>query len=248
MASRSSVSLPALPLYPCQDLALTSPDEPTPDHPNSFPTSQSWAASTYAAAQHLIASQSLNPSLQILTHDSFMGPTSFLPLLPTLPAPPTTAHLPAGANTTFALDLHNYQLFTPADRALDQPAHVAAACAWAAPLRAARAAGLPVYVGEWAALTAICVRADGSTVAGTACGAADGAGCQCASADAAVWNPQVVKEVRRFVEAQMEAFEGSGDGDFVWSFGGPGGWGVENLVRVGAWPRTRGERVFGRQC
>ena len=191
---------------------------------------------------------SANPSLQILTHDSWMGPATFFPLLPNLAPPLADAQLPPGRGTTFGLDVHDYQYYAAADNGLAQPAHVRKVCTWAAPLRDTRAAGVPVYVGEWSALTMVYVRPDGSSFPGKDCRLAEAAGCQCTEADPALWHPWLARAVRRYVEAQMDVFEAASDGYFLWSFGGAGGWGVDNLVRAGAFPRTRGEREFERQC
>ena len=128
-----------------------------------------------------------------------------------------------------ALDLHNYQLYTPAQNARTQPMHIVAACNWSVKLTTARTA-MPVYVGEWSALTHICV--DGS----------------CATDDTTDWSPGLVKQIRRYVEAQMETFERFGDGWFLWSFGGPGGWGIDNLIEVGAVPNPVGDREYSGEC
>ena len=209
-----------------------------------------WATATFNAAQALINQLDVNPNLLIITHDSFEGPTNFVlatQLLQSLH--PAGASLPAGQTTTFAVDVHNYQLYSKSDNALDQPSHIREACTWAKPLASTRAAGLPVYVGEWSALTNICVRADGSTFAGIHCDASrDGKGCQCTTAPALEWNKNVVAAVRQYIETQMDIWMQNTDGDFFWSFGAPGGWGVENLIKVGAFPSPFPERRFPPQC
>jgi glucan 1,3-beta-glucosidase len=201
---------------------------------NSFGVSQQWAADAYRA----IKAVATNPHLVVVTHDSFQGPTAFAPVARALgPA--------AAAARDFAVDTHNYQLYTDADNALTQAEHIRKACAWAADLRAARAS-LPVYVGEWSALTNVCVHADGSSTAGTSCSAS---GCQCvSSADPKAWNVRTVEAVRRYVEAQLDVWEASTDGYFLWTFGGPGGWGLGNLVAAGAMPNPVTERKFPGQC
>ena len=222
-------------------------DEPTPDKPNRHAVTRQWTVDAFMAIKHLLESKGLNPSLQIITRDSWMGSADFIDMATMLKSAPQAAFM-KGANTTLALDLHNYQMYTTHDDAIDQAMHIQAACAWGVPLKRTRDAGLPVHVGEWTALTKICVRSDGSTMAGTSCKPSDGPGCQCTSADSATWNSRVVAQVRRYVEAQLDVFAANADGDFVWTFGGAGGWGVDNLTRVGAFPSPVTARSYIKQC
>ena len=220
-------------------ISLTSPfliDEPQAGSPNDFSTSKTWATTTYDALQSTIKTKSLNPSINIITHDSFMGPTQFVPLAEDLASP-----VP---KRTFSVDQHNYQLFTDADNALTQPQHIAKACGWGSALAATKAT-MPVYVGEWSAITKICVKADGETVAGDSCSEES---CSCTQQDTSQWSSGVVEQVRRYVEAQLDTFEASSNGYFVWSFGGQGGWGVDDFIEVGAFPNPVTERKFGSQC
>ena len=216
--------------------SLTFLDEPTPDSPNSFTTSQDWASEVYSSLQDLIASSNLNKDLEIITHDSFMGPTQFIPIAQKLTSPIKTP--------TFSVDQHNYQLYTPEDMAMAQPEHIAKACGWSSALQTTRSA-MPVYVGEWTPLTHICVRADGNTFGGTECAEE---GCQCVSTNTEEWGTPLVEQVRRYAEAQLDIFEANADGWFVWSAGGPGGWGVENLIGVGAFPNPISSRMNTAQC
>ena len=166
-----------------------------------------------------------------------MGPTQFVPLAQDLTSPVQTKR-------TFSVDQHNYQLYTDADNALTQPQHIQKACAWGEDLAKTKAT-MPVYVGEWSALTKVCVKQDGSTVAGDSCSEE---GCSCSSADTSKWSQGLVEQVRKYVEAQLDTFEANSNGWFLWSYGGPGGWGVDNLIDVGAFPNPVTERKFGGQC
>lgn len=186
--------------------------------------------------QEVIASSNLNKDLEIITHDSFMGPTLFIPIAEKLVSPIDTP--------TFSVDQHNYQLYTDEEKALAQPEHITKACSWGSALQTTRAA-MPTYVGEWTPLTEICVRADGSTFGGAEC---YDEGCQCTTADSKEWGAPLVEQVRRYAEAQLDTFETNSDGWFVWSAGGPGGWGVENLIEVGAFPNPITSRMYEAQC
>ena len=104
---------------------------------------------------------------------------------------------------------------------------------------------MPTYVGEWSAATNICVNPDGSTTAGTSCSVS---GCQCQSADFDDWNDAMIEQVRRFVEAQMDVFESSSSGYFMWAAKGPGGWGFLNGIEKGVVPNPVTSRKYGGQC
>lgn len=211
-------------------------NEPTANAPNVFSTSQSWAQDTYTKMLAVVE----NKQLRIVTHDSFMGPQKFVSIAKNLIATvPVLGAALTGSNsdakgTTFGVDQHNYQLYTDSDNALDQDAHISKACGWAQNLATAKAT-MPTIVGEWSALTNICAKSDGSTVSSnTGCNGASG--CSCTSDDPSKWSDALVKQVRMYVEAQLEVYEANSDGHFLWSFKGPGGWGLTGPQKAGAFP------------
>ena len=105
---------------------------------------------------------------------------------------------------------------------------------------------MPVYVGEWTVLTNVCVNPDGSTTAGTSCSVE---GCQCIpTTDPSEWTNTTVEQARMFVEAQLDVFESSTTGHYLWSWGGPGGWGVTQGIEYGIIPNPITERKYGAQC
>lgn len=55
-------------------------------------------------------------------------------------------------------------------------------------------------------------------------------------------------QTRRFVEAQLEAFERNASGYFLWAYKGPGAWGLRNLVEGGMFPNPVSERRFEGLC
>lgn len=123
---------------------------------------------------------------------------------------------------------------------MTQHQHIVEACAWGHALGISNLVA-PTYVGEWAAVTNICVNPDGSTTAGLSCNTE---GCQCTSADFDTWNEQLVAQTRRFVEAQMDTFEAKSSGWFAWSAKGPGGWGFLNGIEKGTIPNPVTARKF----
>ncbi|KAI9049285.1 hypothetical protein LZ554_007131 [Drepanopeziza brunnea f. sp. 'monogermtubi'] len=145
---------------------------------------------------------------------------------------------------TFAVDTHLYQTYTDAANKLTQAQHITTACGLASGLAAADAV-MPTFVGEWTAATNICVNPDGSTTAGASCSVA---GCQCQHEPIREWNKGMVEQVRRYVEAQLDVFESSSSGYFMWSAKAPGGWGYLNGIGAGAIPNPITERKYPRQC
>ena len=212
-------------------------NEPKPSAPNSFSTSQSWATDAYTALQQTISENGLNPYLQVITHDSFMGPTKFVPLVSKVTSPVD--------KPTFGVDQHNYQLYTDTDNDRDQPAHIQDACSWSDALSKTKPS-MPVIVGEWSALTNICVKSDGTTYGSSSC---DGSG-NCATCPTNTWSPALVEQVRKYVEAQLDTFEANSNGHFIWNFkaGSNSGWSVYDLIEAKAFPSTITDRQYPPQC
>lgn len=210
-------------------VGLEMTNEPISYGNNQFSVTQSWAQTAYKA----VKAASTNENLVIVMHDAFGGVLSWTDVAQDL-----------NADRTFGIDTHDYQLYTTSDNLLDQAQHITEACGWAANLATANAI-MPTFVGEWSAATNICVNPDGSTTAGTSCSVD---GCQCQSADFADWNDNMIEQVRRYVEAQLDVFESSTSGYFLWSAKGPGGWGFLNGIGNGAIPNPVTERKYPGQC
>ncbi|KAL5319971.1 hypothetical protein ACEPPN_013030 [Leptodophora sp. 'Broadleaf-Isolate-01'] len=206
-------------------------NEPISWDNNKFSITQSWAQDAYAA----VKTQVENENLVIVMHDAFQGAGAWTDV---------AQKLISDGPKTFGVDMHLYQLFSDADNALTQAEHITTACGWADNLASANAV-MPTYVGEWSAATNICVNLDGSTTAGTSCSTY---GCQCQSAPFDDWNEGMVEQVRRYVEAQLDVFESSTSGYFLWSAKGPGGWGFLNGIGNGAIPNPVTERKYPGQC
>jgi glucan 1,3-beta-glucosidase len=210
-------------------VGLEMVNEPISYGNNKFATTQSWAQSAYAA----VRSAAANKNMVIVMHDAFQGAPQWTNIVTSL-----------NSQRSFGVDSHMYQLFSDDDNALTQSQHITKACGWASELSSANAV-MPTYVGEWSAATNICVNPDGSTTAGTSCSVE---GCQCQSVDFDKWNKGMIEQVRRFVEAQLDVFESSSSGYFIWSAKGPGGWGFLNGIGNGAIPNPVTERKYPGQC
>lgn len=206
-------------------------NEPISYGANHFSTTQSWAQDAYTAVKAVTQ----NKDMVIVMHDAFQGPEPWMDI---------ASGLVGGGKKTFGIDTHLYQLYTDADNLLTQAQHITTACAWSSSLSAANAI-MPTYVGEFSAATNICVNPDGSTTAGTSCSVD---GCQCQSAPFDDWNDAMKEQVRRYVEAQLDVFEGSSSGYFMWSAKGPGGWGFLNGIANGAIPNPVTSRTYPGQC
>jgi glucan 1,3-beta-glucosidase len=212
-------------------VGLELTNEPVTKNKSTFSVTQSWAKDAYKA----VKAKTANPNLVVVMHDAFQGATAWTGV---------AGELVTGGVKTFGIDSHKYQLFSDSDKKLTQAQHIQKACGWGANLRKAKDV-MPTYVGEWSAATDICVHQNGTTTAGTKCTAS---GCQCESASMDKWNPQVIEQVRRYVEAQMDVFESSTSGYFIWSAKGPGGWGFLNGIANGAIPNPVTERKYPGQC
>ena len=180
----------------------------------------------------------MNKALQILTHDSFMGIKKFIPYASKLASPIN--------RPTFGVDQHNYQLYTDVDNSLDQPAHIKKACGWASDLAMTRSS-MPTVVGEWSALTNICVDQSGQSYPFSSSPVKAGTGF-CTLDDSKSWNTRLLEQVRRYVEAQLDVYEANSDGYFIWSFKAGGGWGLYNLIDVGVFPQPITQRRYLGQC
>lgn len=209
-------------------VGLEMTNEPVSYGNNKFSVTQSWAQEAYTA----VKAATKNTNMVIVMHDAFQGASSWTSIAKGL------------GGKTFGVDTHLYQLFVDSDNKLTQSQHITEACGWASNLASANSI-MPTYVGEWSAATNICVNPDGSTTAGTSCSVS---GCQCQSASFDSWNSKMIEQVRRFVEAQLDVFESSSSGYFIWSAKGPGGWGFLNGIKNGAIPNPVTARKYPGQC
>ncbi|KAH8598100.1 glycoside hydrolase superfamily [Bisporella sp. PMI_857] len=212
-------------------VGLQLTNEPISWGNNNLGKTKNWAKDAYKA----VRSAAENKDLVIVMHDAFKGAHTWTGV---------AKEVMKGEAKDFGVDTHLYQLFVDADNKLTQKQHIEKACGWGKELKEANTV-MPTYVGEWSAATNICVNPDGSTTGGTSCSTS---GCQCQSAGIEKWNDKMIEQVRRYVEAQLDTFESSSSGYFIWSAKAPGGWGFLNGIKAGAIPNPVTERKYPGQC
>ncbi|KAK5137094.1 hypothetical protein LTR08_001103 [Meristemomyces frigidus] len=216
--------------------ALELVNEPISWDQNSFTKTKQWAQDAYAA----VKAQAANKNLLIIMHDGFMGPANWQKVGAAVNANASSA------SANFAVDVHLYQNQVAADSLLTQAQHIAKACNWTQSELLPASAALPVFVGEFSAATNICANPDGTTVAGSICTAS---GCQCSSnVPIASWKAPLVQATRKFLEAELDAFEHGSRGWFMWSYRAPGAWGLANAVEYGLVGAKVTDRMFPGQC
>ncbi len=193
---------------------------------------KSWTVKAYKAVRNAAA----NKNLMIIMHDSFLS-TNYFQDIP--------QQVGTTSNRLFGVDTHLYQKYSDEDKKLNQAQHIQKACGWGAGLAKDKSI-YPVFVGEWSASTEVCVNPDGSTTAGNA--PCSTPGCQCVNSDWTEYNAKTIEQIRRYVEAQLDTFEASTDGYFMWNWGGPGEWNFKNMVDKGVIPKPITSRKYPGQC
>lgn len=213
-------------------------NEPISWNGNKLEVTQEWTKKAYQKVRDAAE----NKDLMIVMHDGFMTPSKWVHVGKKIIGDRRTM-----TTAGFAVDTHLYQNQEQEDKYLTQTEHIAKACNWTTTkLLPQNNGSLPVLVGEFSAATDICANPDGSTVAGSTCSTD---GCQCANnVDIKSWNQPLKDATRKFFEAELEAFEKGAQGWFIWSWKGPGGWGMENLVREGIVGQGVKDRKFKGQC
>lgn len=149
------------------------------------------------------------------------------------------------------MDHHEYQVFTPSLVALSPAQHVQQVCA-AAPAYAG--SDKWSFVGEWTGAMTDCARylngvGVGARFDGTYPGSTRVGDCSWRS-DVGRWSEEYKADTRRYIEAQMEAFERRSGGWIWWNFKTEGAaeWDAFKLMEVGVFPQPLGERKFEVVC
>ncbi|KAH0538242.1 hypothetical protein FGG08_005161 [Glutinoglossum americanum] len=210
-------------------VALELVNEPISWGDNDIDTTKQFAIDAY----HAVKAAATNKDLMVVMHDAFVGPGSW-----------TGFPAQLNSNGLFGIDTHLYQVFVDEDKKLNQAQHIQKACGWSSNLASANKV-MPTFVGEWSAGTVICVNPDGSTTAGDSCSTP---GCQCQSANMDSWNENMITQIRKYVEAQLDTFEQNSSGYFFWSFGAPWAWGFLEGIEKGFIPNPVTSRKYPNQC
>lgn len=213
-------------------------NEPISWNQSKLEVTQDWTRKAY----QVVRDAAQNKDLVIVMHDGFMGPSQWTKVGNSINRNGSSTE-----HAGFALDTHLYQNQVEEDKWLNQTEHVHKACNWTqSNLLPQDSSTLPVFVGEFSAATDICANPDGSTIAGEKCYID---GCQCANnVDIQWWNEPLKRATRMFFEAEVEAFEEGAQGWFIWSWKGPGGWGMENLIKHGVLGKNLDDRAFDGIC
>lgn len=210
-------------------------NEPVVWDTSSFGDVSSWAKSAFDAITGLAG----NDNLKIIMHDAFVGASNWESI--------GGAINEECAEPSFYLDLHLYQNQEASDNDLNQTQHIQEVCNYQTTQFLPNSTKLPIIVGEFSDQTNICVDANGVATAGTSCSTT---GCQCsANTDTSQWNAHLVNATRMFLETELDVFENFSEGWFIWSYTGPGAWGLKNLFEYGIiGPNTVNDRQFPYQC
>jgi glucan 1,3-beta-glucosidase len=208
-------------------------NEPIVWDETSARSAQSWAVDTVTKMR----SHMTNHNLKLIMHDAFIGAKAWVPV----------AQYYNAEQENFILDVHLYQNQGGATSAMTQDQHIATVCDYAKTQFLPDSDQTPVLVGEFSDQTNICVDSAGVVTAGTSCSTP---GCQCSAAlDPSQWNSNLVAATRKFMEAQLDMFEEFSMGWFLWSYTGPGAWGLDNLFKAGILgPNLVTDRKYPPQC
>lgn len=213
-------------------------NEPISWDQNNFTKTQEWAKEAYG----VVRDAAENKDLRIVMHDGFEGPSKWQTVGASLNGNLTQAR--AG----FAIDVHLYQNQEAADKQLSQSQHIDRACnTWPKTELLPKGSQLPVYVGEFTPATDICAyEGSDKTTGGDSCSENE---CQCScNQDITIWRAPLKAATGKFFEAQIDAFEQTAAGWFVWSWKGPGAWGLQNLIQQEIIADHVTERKYAPQC
>ncbi|TKX19516.1 glucan 1,3-beta-glucosidase-4 [Elsinoe australis] len=175
---------------------------------------------------------------KIIMHDAFETPKKWADLGKELNAN-------SASDPLFWIDTHLYQNQVDADSQLNQQEHIEKACNWSTSALIPDVPQVPVIVGEFSAQTNVCVNPDGSSLAGKVCTVDQ---CQCSADDMSSWRQPLKDATTKFLEAELDTFEKSAAGWFMWSYKAPGAWGLANLMQYGILGKTVTDRKFPGQC
>lgn len=211
-------------------------NEPVMLDDDSFAHVESWVEAAY----DLLINNVENTAVKIVMHDAFIGASNWVSIGEAI-------NSDCGSDPRFYIDTHLYQNQDASDSLLTQAEHIEKVCNYASTEFLSASVNLPVIVGEFTDQINICVDANGTITPGTNCSTE---GCQCSAAlDTSEWNGYLINATRIFLETQMDVFEKYSSGWFMWTYNGPGAWGLTNLFDVGViGPDTVTQREFSYQC
>ncbi|KAK7206600.1 glycoside hydrolase superfamily [Myxozyma melibiosi] len=219
-------------------VAIELVNEPISWGNNDVEVTRQFYIDAYASARAALTD---NQDLMIIMHDSFEDLSYWQDMPSTVGA---SSSSDGSSQQLLGIDTHRYQVFDDSQTSLDGDGHIENVCSQANEISASNDY-MPTYVGEWSAAVNVCFFSNGSSSAGTSC---DEDGCSCVTDDQATWTSDVTAFVRKFVEAQMDVWEGKGSGYFFWSQAGPGLWNFIKGVEQGWIPQPLTDREYPSQC
>ncbi|KAL4952454.1 glycoside hydrolase superfamily [Aspergillus filifer] len=186
----------------------------------------------------LMRVQAINPNAALLLNDGFVETQNWNGFM-------------TGQNVV--MDHHHYEVFESGQGAWSINQHVTAACQLGTQHLAA--VDKQVIVGEWTGALTDCtkylngrgigVRYDGTLASSTAvepCGSRT-------QGSVVDLGPDEVVKTRRFIEAQLDAFELKNGWVFwTWKTEGAPGWDMQDLLVNGVFPQPLTDREFPNQC
>lgn len=151
------------------------------------------------------------------------------------------------------MDTHHYEVFDSGLLAMDIDDHVNSICQLGS--QHLEQTDKWVVVGEWSAALTDCAkylngrgigaRYDGSYSGSSSIGSCNGK----VEGSVAAFSDQEKDATRRFIEAQIEVYEGDGNGWIFWTWkteGGAPGWDMQQMLDVGVFPDP--SAGYGGQC
>lgn len=156
-------------------------------------------------------------------------------------------------NLGVVIDHHHYQVFSPAEVSMSIDDHVKTACDWGVGIKTE---SHWTVAGEWSAALTDCTkwlngvgvgaRYDGSY---TINGGSSYVGSCANNEDINSWSPERKTNTRRYVEAQLDAFEQRG-GWVFWCYKTETSieWDAQRLMLYGLFPQPLDDRQFPGQC
>ncbi|RAK81128.1 glucan 1,3-beta-glucosidase [Aspergillus fijiensis CBS 313.89] len=182
--------------------------------------------------------QSLNPDTALVLHDGFLSVDSWNGFM---------------QSSNAVMDTHNYQVFDNGLLAMDINTHVQTACAFAN--QHLVTTDKPAFVGEWTGALTDCAKyLNGKGVGARYDGTYGSSGAigSCAThstGTAAGLSADERTNTRRFIEAQLDAFEKKTGWVFwTWKTEGAPGWDLQDLLAEGLFPSPLSDRRYPGQC
>ncbi|KAL3447953.1 glycoside hydrolase superfamily [Aspergillus insuetus] len=151
------------------------------------------------------------------------------------------------------MDTHHYEVFENGQLAMNIDEHVNSACQFGS--QHLQAVDKPVVVGEWTGALTDCTKylngkGVGVRYEGTLYSAAPLGACGSKSVGSvAGLSPEEIVNTRRFIEAQLDAYElRNGWVFWTWKTEGAPGWDMQDLLVNGVFPQPLTDRQYPNQC